>query len=209
MKKVLLVVIVAALGLFTATTVTAQTKIGVFDEEAMLSFMPGINKVDTLLQKYVNDSLKPEYDYELYQFTNKDSTFKADSTKMNSGVKQVMKKEIAGHFYKIQNWQQYQQQMLQAKQQELLRPFLEKIYAGVQMVYVEQKYTHIVKKDVIIFADKSEEFMLRVLAKLKVPLPKEIEEQMKAMGITGGGAAPAPTKPATTPAPTKEGSKRN
>jgi hypothetical protein len=38
--------------------------------------------------------------------------------------------------------------------------------------------------------------MLRVLVKLKVPLPKEIEDQVKALGITGGTPA---SKPATPP----------
>lgn len=207
MKKVLLVAVAGVFSLFAATTTNAQVKIGSFDEEAILSFMPGVQKVDTILQQYVTDSLKPEYDYELYQFQTKDSTFKADSAKMNNSVKQIMKKEIAQHFYKIQNWQQYQQQMLQAKQQELLRPFLEKIYGALQAVIAEQKYTHVLKKDVFIYADKSEELMLRVLHKLKIPLPKEVEDQIKALGITGGGATnPAPAKPAAgtaKPAPKK------
>lgn len=198
MKKVLLVVVAGVFGLFTASTAKAQIKIGTFDEEAILSFMPGIQNVDSLLQDYVSDSLQPEYDYELYQFQTKDSTFKADSLKMNNSVKQIMKKEIAQHFYKIQNWQQYQQQKLQAKQQELLRPYLEKIYGVLQTVISEQKYTHVFKKDVFIYADKSEELMLRVLVKLKIPLPKEIEDQAKALGITGGSTTPSP-KP-TTPA---------
>lgn len=198
MKKVLLVVVAGVFGLFTASTAKAQIKIGTFDEEAILSFMPGIQNVDSLLQDYVSDSLQPEYDYELYQFQTKDSTFKADSLKMNNSVKQIMKKEIAQHFYKIQNWQQYQQQKLQAKQQELLRPYLEKIYGVLQTIISEQKYTHVFKKDVFIYADKSEELMLRVLVKLKIPLPKEIEEQAKALGITAGSTAPSP-KP-TTPA---------
>ena len=196
MKKVLLVAVAVIVGLFTTTKTNAQMKIGTFDEEAILSFMPGIQNVDSLLQKYVTVSLQPEYDYELYQFQTKDSTFKIDSNKLNASVKQIMKKEIAQHFLKIQNWQQYQQQKLQAKQQEFLRPYLEKIYGVLQVVITEQKYTHVFKKDVFIYADKSEELMLRVLLKLKVPLPKEIEEQAKALGIIGGS-------PATKPAPKK------
>ena len=196
MKKVLLVAVAVIVGLFTTTKTNAQMKIGTFDEEAILSFMPGIQNVDSLLQKYVTDSLQPEYDYELYQFQTKDSTFKIDSNKLNASVKQIMKKEIAQHFLKIQNWQQYQQQKLQAKQQEFLRPYLEKIYGVLQVVITEQKYTHVFNKDVFIYADKSEELMLRVLLKLKVPLPKEIEEQAKALGIIGGS-------PATKPAPKK------
>ena len=194
MKKLLFVSMAFALSLFATTQTNAQVKIGTFDEEAILSLMPGIQKVDTLLQKYVADSLKPEYEYEIYQFQTKDSTFKRDSANMNSSVKAIVKKEIGQHLAKIQNWQQYQQQMLQAKQQEYLRPYLEKIYAALQVVLQEQKYTHVFKKDVFIYADKSDELMLRVIQKLKIPVPKDVEEQIKALG----GAAPA--TPAKAPA---------
>lgn len=196
MKKLLLVSVAFALSLFITTTTNAQIKIGTFDEESILSIMPGVQKVDTLLQKYVNDSLKPEYEFEIYQFQTKDSTFKRDSGSMNSSVKAMLKKEIAGHLNKIQNWQQYQQQLLQAKQQELLRPFLEKVYAALQVVITEQKYTHVFKKDVFIYADKSEELMLRVIQKMKIPVPKDIEDQIKALG---GGNTGGTTPPKTNP----------
>ncbi len=187
MKKLLFVSMAFALSLFVTTQTNAQVKIGTFDEEAILSLMPGIQKVDTLLQKYMADSLKPEYEYEIYQFQTKDSTFKRDSANMNSSVKAIVKKEIGQHLAKIQNWQQYQQQMLQGKQQEYLRPYLEKIYAALQVVLQEQKYTHVFKKDVFIYADKSDELMLRVIQKLKIPVPKDVEDQINALG----GAAPA------------------
>ena len=196
MKKLLFVSMAFALSLSATTQTNAQVKIGTFDEEAILSLMPGIQKVDTLLQKYVADSLKPEYEYEIYQFQTKDSTFKRDSANMNSSVKAIVKKEIGQHLAKIQNWQQYQQQMLQAKQQEYLRPYLEKIYAALQVVLQEQKYTHVFKKDVFIYADKSDELMLRVIQKLKIPVPRDVEEQIKALG----GAAQGAQAPAKAPA---------
>ena len=199
MKKLLFVSMAFALSLFATTQTNAQVKIGTFDEEAILSLMPGIQKVDTLLQKYVADSLKPEYEYEIYQFQTKDSTFKRDSANMNSSVKAIVKKEIGQHLAKIQNWQQYQQQMLQAKQQEYLRPYLEKIYAALQVVLQEQKYTHVFKKEVFIYADKSDELMLRVIQKLKIPVPRDVEEQIKALG-GATQSAPAPAK-----APAKKG----
>ena len=192
MKKHLFACVVFALGLSISNKTNAQVKIGVFDEETILSLMPGIQKVDTLLQKYLMDSLKPEYDYEVYQFQTKDSTYKRDSATLNSSVKSIMRKEIGQHLSKIQNWQQYQQQMLQGKQQEFLKPFLEKIYSALQLVLQEQKYTHVFKKDVFIYADKSDELMLRVIQKLKIPVPKEVEDQIKALG--GGAATPAPQK---------------
>jgi hypothetical protein len=47
---------------------------------------------------------------------------------------------------------------------------------------------------VFIYADKSDELMLRVIQKLKIPVPKDVEDQIKALG----GAAPA--TPAKAPA---------
>lgn len=211
MKKVLLVMAIAILSLSSLKT-NAQTKIGVWDEEAVLSFMPGIQSVDSLLQQYAQDSIKPEYDALLYSFQTQDSSFKADSSKMNASLKATIKKELAEKFYKIQNWQQIQQQAMQAKQQELLKPFLERIYKSFNEVLVEQKYTHVLKRDVFYYADRSEELMLRVLHKLNIPLPKEIKDQMKEFGI-GGGTTPSkptttPTKPATTGG-AKPGTKKN
>ncbi|HMZ45283.1 MAG TPA: OmpH family outer membrane protein [Chitinophagaceae bacterium] len=196
MKKVFMACAALVISLAATTKSNAQQiKIGMFDEEAVLQFMPGISKVDTLLHQFVEDSLQNEYEDELYLYQTKDSTFKADSSKMSNSLKLTLKKEIALHFNKLQNWQQYQQQRLQIKQQELLRPYLEKIYGALQAIIIEQKYTHIFKKDVFVHIEKGEELMLRVLHKLKVPVPKEIEEQYKSFGIGGASA----TKPTTTP----------
>ena len=200
MKKIL-VVCVAFAGSLLFNTTQAQVKIGVFDEQQILGFMPGIQKVDTLLQKYVSDSLKVEYDYEMSELKREDSTFKVDSSKMNPSLKAIMKKSIATRTTKIVNWQQYQQQMYQNKQQELLKPYLEKIYAALQEVITEQKYTHIFKPDAVIIAEKSDELPLRVLHKLKIPLPKEVDDQVKAL-LGGGTKAPAggAPKPGQKPA---------
>lgn len=205
MKKILFVLAVAFFTLISINSNAQQVKIGVWDEEAVLSFMPGIQSVDSLLQQYAADSLRPEYEKLLYDFQVKDSSYKADSAKMSNSLKTTIKEELAKMFYQIQNWQQIQQQALQAKQQQLLKPYLEKIYKAFNEVVVEQRYTHVVKRDVFYIADRSEELMLRVLHKLKVPLPKETQDLMKEFGI-GGSTTPAP-KPTGTTKPT--GAKKN
>lgn len=202
MKKILVVCAIALMCVFNSTNSNAQQiKIGVFDEQAILGLMPGIQKVDTLLNKYATEDLAAERDHEISEFKRKDSTFRADSAKMNSSLKGIMQKEIADHFYKIQNWQQYQEQMLRQKQSEYLKPFYDKIGAAFQEVVAEQKYTHIFKQESVIIAEKSEDLSLRVLAKMKIPLPKEIEDQMKAAGIPYGGGSGAATKPTGTAKP--------
>ena len=203
MKRVLTVCVAVAASFFISNTTQAQqVKIGFFDEQAVLALMPKIQVVDTLLQSYVQDSLNPRRDYILSELKRKDSTLRADSAagKLSAQVKGIMQKEMSQDFYTIQNWQQIQQEAIQGKQEELLRPYRQKVYAVLQDVIKEQKYTHVFKPTEVIYAEKSDDIALRVLAGLKIPLPKEVTEAIKAAGIaTGNGPAQPAPKPMLPP----------
>ena len=197
MKKVLTLCFVFAASFFITTSSEAQqVKIGFFDEQAVLALMPGIGKVDTLLQSYVADSLNPRRDYILSELKRKDSTLRADSAigKLTPQVKDIMQKEMSQDFYTIQNWQQIQQEAIQSKQDQLLLPYRQRVYAILQDIIKEQKYTHVFKPADVIYAEKSDDIALRVLSGLKIPLPKEVTDAIKDAGI---GASSAPAKPAT------------
>ncbi|MBN8837608.1 MAG: OmpH family outer membrane protein [Sphingobacteriia bacterium] len=193
MKKVA-VALAVIISVASFSNVNAQVKIGLFDREAVLSLMPGIQKIDTLLQKYVNDSLKTEYDYTYSEFLAKDSALKKDSVELSKkpALKEIREKAVNELKIKLVNWQQYQNQLLQKKQNDLLQPYLEKMYAAMQEVIAEHKYTHIFKPDVFEYFDmaQAQEFNLRVLDKMRIPLPKEVEDQIKALK---GGIKPAAT----------------
>jgi len=208
MKKVFVVVCMAlATSLFT-NSASAQMKIGTFDEESVLGLFPGIQqKVDSAIQKFVADSLKPDYDWTLSEMLRMDSTFNKDSGKLAPSVRTVMKKEINEKKYKIANWQQYQNQALQGKQEEVLYPYKQKMYEALEKIIREQKYTHVFKSDVLLIAPPSDNLAIKVAVALKLKLPKEVEESLKAQGVdtgtpSGGATKPAGTaKPATKPAP--------
>jgi hypothetical protein len=121
---------------------------------------------------------------------------------MNSGVRGIMQKEINQHKYKIVNWQQYQNQILEQKQEEFLYPFKQKIYASLEKIVREQKYTHVVKSDVFLIAPPQDNLVIKVALDLKLKFPKEVEDQLREQGLLGetpAKAAPA-NKPATKPA---------
>ncbi|MBS4044009.1 MAG: OmpH family outer membrane protein [Chitinophagaceae bacterium] len=196
MKKVLTLCFVFAASFLISNNLKAQqVKIGFFDEQAVLALMPGIGKVDTLLQTYVSDSLNPRRDYILSELKRKDSTLRADSAigKLTPQVKDIMQKEMSQDFYTIQNWQQIQQEAIQTKQDQLLLPFRQKVYGVLQDIIKDQKYTHVFKPTEVIYAEKSDDIALRVLAGLKIPLPKEVADAIKEAGIS---STPAPVKPA-------------
>ncbi|MBT9484242.1 OmpH family outer membrane protein [Sediminibacterium sp.] len=199
MKKFLFVCVAFAAVTLFSNSASAQVKIGYFDEQAALSLFPGIAKIDTLLNSYRLDSLQEEYKYNVSDFQRRDSIFKKDSATMPAKARELATRELLQLRYKLVNWQEYSQQMEQAKYEELVNPYREKLYAAVQEVVSEQKYTLVLKAETISpYARPNllDNITIRVAQKLKLPLPKDIEDAWKA--AAGSGSAPA--KPAAKPA---------
>jgi Skp family chaperone for outer membrane proteins len=198
MKKVFVLCVAFALSLtFISNASAQQGKIGIFDEQTVLSLFPGIQqKLDTLMGKFVNDTLKPDYDYTYSQFLVKDSTFKKDSGKLTPQVRKVMLDDINNLKSKIVNWQQYQNQAMEQKQQEILAPYTQKVYDALVKIIQEQKYTYVMKADAFVIPPPiADNLSLKVAIALKLPLPKEAQDALRNAGISTSSEA-APAKPA-------------
>ena len=193
MKKLLFACVAfAASLLFTTNTTAQQTKIGYFDEQQTLSLFPGIQKVDTLMAIYRADSLGVEYNYTYSDFQRRDSIFKKDSASMPPKAREIAVKELNQLKYKLVNFQTYSQQMEEAKVEQLLAPYKIKMFDALKIIVAEQKYTLVLNAASLSpYAQPPllDNLSIRVAQKLKLPLPKEVEDAWKA--AAGGGAAPA------------------
>ena len=199
MKKLLLVCVTVAASLLFSNNTSAQVKIGYFDDQSLLSLFPGINKVDSLISSYVRDSLNVEYAYTVQDYQRRDSLFKKDSATMPAKAREIALGDLNRLGYKLANWQQYAQQMQEAKLDELLDPYRRQMAAALQDVVKEGKYTHVLKADAISpYAQPSmlDNLTIRVAMKLKFELPKELMDAWKAAGGTVPAAAPATKAPA-------------
>jgi Skp family chaperone for outer membrane proteins len=201
MKKVLFVCVAVFASLLFTNHTNAQTKIGTFDEESVLGLMPDIDKVTAALQSFAKDSLQVDYEYKVNEFQRRDSIFKKDSATMPARAREQAVKELNQIKYQLVNWQQYQQQAVQAKQEELLVPYKQKIYASLEKIIREQKYTHIFRSDALLKSPIGDNLSIKVAQDLKLNLPKEVIEELKNQGVP----VPAGTMvaPATKPAPKK------
>jgi outer membrane protein len=195
MKK-LLVAVVAIAGVMLAGTekAAAQSKMGYFDLEYVVSLMPGVSKVDTLLAEFERDSLGMEYDFRLAEFQRNDSTLKADSAKMPARLYQEKRQDMIQKFYVLQNWQQYAQQVMQSKQQELMAPYLNKVLEAFQKVVDEGKYGYVFKRESLWIAPPADNLIPLVAKKIGLKLPVDPNAPAE---------QPAP-KPTTTPAKPKQ-----
>jgi Skp family chaperone for outer membrane proteins len=195
MKKVLFAAILLVACAF-GNSANAQTKIGYFDDQSVIALFPGIQeKLDTVLNSYAKDSLQDEYNYTLKDYQVKDSIYRRDSVDLSKRPKalQMATDDLNRLKYKLINWQQYQQQMMEQKQESLLLPYKQKIAQALNEIVAEQKYNLVLKTDALSpYAPPpsiADNLTVRVALRLKLPIPKDIEDAFKA--ATGGAAKPA------------------
>ena len=195
MKKVLFAAILLVASAF-GNSATAQTKIGYFDDQSVIALFPGIQeKLDTILNSYAKDTLQDEYNYTLKDYQVKDSIYRRDSPDLSKRPKalQMATEDLNRLKYKLINWQQYQQQMMEQKQESLLLPYKQRIAQALSEVVAEQKYNLVLKTDALSpYAPPpsiADNLTVRVALRLKLPVPKDIEDAFKA--ATGGAAKPA------------------
>ena len=166
-----------ALGILFAGTVSAQTKIAYISVDDMVGLMPETSRLDSVLTKYQNDSINPQYAQIVSIYQYKDSVYR-DSLKTPAAVRKQIEQELPGYIYQIQNWQAIVQQAMEQKQNELLAPIYRKVYDAIRAVAKEKGYTHVYNKEALLVAPEGDDIIPLVAAKLKVPLPKP--------GTTGG-----------------------
>ena len=199
MKKVLFAAILLMACAF-GNSATAQTKIGYFDDQSVIALFPGIQeKLDTVLRSYAQDSLQEEYNYTLKDYQIKDSIFRRDSADLSKKAKayEMATTDLNKLKYKLINWQQYQQSMMQQKEEGLLLPYRQKVAAALSEVVAENKYTLVLKAESLSpYAQPSiaDNLTIRVAIKLKLALPKDVEDAFKA--ATGGATATKAAAPA-------------
>jgi Skp family chaperone for outer membrane proteins len=190
MKKLLFVCVAFAASLLFSNATSAQQKIGYFDEQYTLSLFPGIGRIDTIMEIYKNDSIGVEYQYRVNEFQRRDSSFKKDSATMPAKARELAVKEMNQLRYTLVNWQTIGQQMYEAKMEQLLNPYKQRMFEALKLVIAEQKYTYVLNSQALsgyAVPPLLDNLSIRVALKLKLPLPKDADDAWK----VATGAAPA------------------
>ena len=182
--------LLAALVLLTAGSVHAQTqKAGYINIDQMVGILPEAGRIDTLLQRYQADSINAEFTVIVQDYKYKDSLLtKTDTTKIPPATRRQYHIDLENDAYQVQNWQQISQNMYQQKQQELVGPLYQKVYAAINLVAKESGYAFVYREEALVVAPPGDNLIPLVAKKLNIKLPT---------GPTGGQAAgqgnPRPT----------------
>lgn len=168
MKKIIAIFVLAA-GLVSGT-VQAQAKFGYIRVDEMVSLMPELKKIDTLLLSFQNDSLPRTYNYLLSQFQYYDSVA-TDSVHQTSVVRQQAARQRADFLGELQNWQSSAQSLVEAKQNALLQPVYDKVLKAIDEVAKEKGYAYVFNKEALLVQPAADNLLPMVAEKLKVKIP--------------------------------------
>jgi outer membrane protein len=168
MKKIIAILVLAA-GLVSGT-VHAQNKFGFIRVDEMVSHMPELRKIDTMLMSYQQDSLPRTYNYLLSQFNYYDSIAR-DSVRQTAVVRQQAGSQRAEFLSELQNWQSTAQSLIEAKQNSLLQPVYEKVLKAIDDVSKEKGYSYVFNKEALLVSPGADNILPLVAEKLKVKLP--------------------------------------
>ena len=147
----------------------SQNKLGYIDSQELLLLMPERKTAEEEVQTFAKSlesqlqAMTAEYQQSVQEYQSSESTY-------TDLVKQDKVTEITGLEQRIQSFQQNAQQALQAKEQELLEPILQKARTAIEDVAREGGYTYIFDKSVgsILFAKESENILQLVKKKLNL-----------------------------------------
>jgi outer membrane protein len=163
------VLFIVILTLSFSSKAQAQQKIGYLDFNTLISQMPGIDSVKIKLQKY-QQSLSDQMDAMGAEFENKYMDYQSKSSGMSDLIKQTKEKELTDLQSRIDAFKQKAQSDLQAKQQELLQPIIDKAKGAVKEVAKENKYTFIINsiEDIMLYSEPTDDIMPLVKKKLNI-----------------------------------------
>ena len=178
MNKIKLFLLAAIVTLAASNSADAQAqKAGYFSVEQMVSIMPEVGKIDTLLQKYQADSINAEFAAIVADYNFKDSLLtKTDTSKIPPATRRQYRRDLEAIAYQVQNWQQISQQAMQSKQQELLRPVYGRIMDALRAVSKESGYTHVYNTEALLVAPPGDDMLPLVAKKLKITLPTQNQQ---------------------------------
>lgn len=190
MKK--LHVLIAAVGLLIAGSVSAQVKIGYISIDEVVGYMPELSRdkvnMDTVGTKFVQDSVMPTINFKQDQYNQKYKEYSDTANKkLTPQIKKILENELIELTEFLQSADQIIQQEQQQKQQEFLIPYYKKAKTAIEQVAKERGYTHVLGSNVFLVAPEADNMLDMVLAKLKIQKPVQNPPGNKPAPKTGTG----------------------
>ena len=185
-----------------ASVMNGPLKIGYTNVQYILAASPQTKVIKSQLESASKQYEKAIAD-KMKDLEDKFAAYQKNEGTMMESIKQDKQNELRTLETSIRSLQENASTELKAKESELVKPELDKIYAGINEVAKANGFTYILNSDqVILYASEGGDVSAMVLKKLGYPEPKdETEASSRTPATTSSTAAPA-AKPAAGNRPT-------
>ncbi|HNW88928.1 MAG TPA: OmpH family outer membrane protein [Bacteroidales bacterium] len=165
LAKVVLIIFLA--GITTVSFAQKKQKFGHIDSNELLKLMPGRDSAMTKIQDYAT-TLENQLKGMQTELETKYQTYLSNEANMTDLIKQTNQKELQDIQARIEAFQESAQGELEKKQNELLKPIIDKAKAAIEKVGKDNQYTYIFDAGigVLLYSDPTEDIMPMVKAEL-------------------------------------------
>jgi outer membrane protein len=169
-KHIKLFLLISMLSAAFTNTALAQNKFGYIDFQALMVEMPEYKKANTEME-----SFGKQFQDELRKMSNelerKYDEYQKGEAKMSEPIRELKQKELRDMQMRMQEFQETAQEKIRDKEQELLRPIVEKSKKTIADVAKENNYTYIFDNSpgsVLLYKPEGDDIMKLVMKKLGI-----------------------------------------
>lgn len=171
MKKISILTAVIACFLMFNNSVSAQSKVKLahINSADLMQIMPGRDTAQKLIENYAA-SLEEELKTMYAEYQTKATKFQETQATMSQIVQQSKLKELQDLENRIKLFDEQAQEDLQSKQEELLKPLIDKAKAAIAEVAKENGYTYVFDSSVgvLLYFENSDDIIELVKKKLNI-----------------------------------------
>ena len=142
MKKGFIVVLVALLAFGGSAMAQKNIKLGHINSNDLMQIMPGRDTAMALLQKEVED-LQAEMEAMKKEYETQVNNYLANKDQLSELIRKSKESDIQKMGERIETFQANAQKLLEDRQEELLKPIVDRAKAAIEEVGKENGYTYI------------------------------------------------------------------
>lgn len=167
MKKGFIVLLVALLAFGGSTMAQKNIKLGHINSNELMEIMPGRDTAMTLLQKEVDD-IKAEMEAMQKEYETKVNDYLAKKDQLSELIRKAKESDIQEMQSRMEKYQENAQTLLQERQEQLLKPIVDRAKAAIEEVGKENGYTYIFDSGLgtLLYSQDSDDIMPLVKKKL-------------------------------------------
>ncbi|MCO6147169.1 OmpH family outer membrane protein [Flavobacterium sp. NRK1] len=147
MKQLKSLLIAALLFVGASQTVSAQAKVAHINVSELMTNMPEMKAANAQLEK-LGKTYDTEYNTMVDEYRNKIKKYEAEATTVSDAVNDTRQTEVQDMRARIEQYQQTASKELQTKQEEIVKPILEKARLAIQKVAKAKGYQYVLDSSV-------------------------------------------------------------